>query len=61
MRRITAADSQDVASGNAFEALAIVPDSLIVDADAFLISESSGNGAELWRCSRSNSKKAIRW
>jgi Ca2+-binding RTX toxin-like protein len=47
MTHITAADSQDVASGNAFEALAIVPDSLIVDAKAFLISESSGNGAEL--------------
>jgi Ca2+-binding RTX toxin-like protein len=44
---ITSSTSVDQPSGNAFEALAIVPDSLIVDADAFLISETSGNGADL--------------
>ena len=45
MAHITAADSVDQPSGDAFTGSG--PDTLIVDADASLISESGGNGARL--------------
>lgn len=45
MAHITAADSVDQPAGDAFTGTG--PDTLIVDADAFLISESGGNGARL--------------
>jgi Ca2+-binding RTX toxin-like protein len=50
VHRITAQNSQFVTTGNAFTGNTVLGDSLIVDADAFLISDSStnpGHGAQL--------------
>jgi Ca2+-binding RTX toxin-like protein len=47
MTHITAGTSAHVASGNAFSGPGPGPSNLVVDADAFLISDSSGSGANL--------------
>ena len=47
VHHITVATSVDALSGDAFAVSTSVPDRLIVDAGAFLISEANGDGANL--------------